>query len=72
MIHGFVGVEREFLVEKAQFKLCLYFLTLSVPALDSFWATLNDSFDVVVGLVFLLRFKAIEKFSGGGLWVLAL
>jgi hypothetical protein len=43
----------------------LYFRTVSVPALDCFWFTLNDSFDVVVGLFFCSVLEKLKSFQGG-------
>ena len=61
-MHGFVGAEVSSLLKKTHFKLFLYFLTVSVPAPDSFWLTLNDSFDVVVGLIFCTVSRQLKSF----------
>jgi hypothetical protein len=42
----------------------LYISTVSAPALDSFWFTLNDSFDVVVGLFFCSVLRQLKSFQG--------
>jgi hypothetical protein len=43
----------------------LYIFTVSAPALDSFWLTLNDSFDVVVGLFFCSVLRQLKSFQAG-------
>jgi hypothetical protein len=43
----------------------LYIFTVSAPTLDSFWLTLNDSFDVVIGLFFCSVLRQLKSFQAG-------